>query len=694
MDGAREGQRGWTRRRLIGGALSLGGVAAGMALAGSTTLAAGRAARPAASGGKIRLTVSIAYQGNGTYQGTMQHIVDDYLAKHWLPSHPGVELTTISGMGCNGNCLGAQDEIANSLAGNPADVIAGCCGQWYEYLVADMLRPLDSFIRRDNIDLGIFSPGHLAGLTTPKGILALPEYDGPEVVAVNLGLLDQLGLPYPSDDWTYTEAERLWRSVAGVRNGNRLYAINADVPDDWVPVAWGGAVGNAAGTVCTLDSPQAIAAYEWWMPLKWGDVVGGNDLVGGPPNCAMNMQGGWDIQSDLFRYKGLKWRYYPMPRFAVRQGTFINNDFYAINNYSRNPPDLVWDIFKFVVLDPGFQKLEWQTTFVTPNRVDLWDEWLQVVYAVAPGLRDKNLEAFAGAVKYGTAQYFFKYNNSATDSLKGKYFGMMQNRQLSVVSALQEMTARINAIEAAGAAVAAAQAAQAAQVQAELKAAAAGTVSSFPPPARSGFGVPYAAAGPLVQVRGGTYTLTGSGSVSGTTDHATFACAAATAARATYTCRLTAFANVNESAMDHGAKAGLMLRQDLSDDCPAVFVNISQQEGITANVQQFAQVDATHPFKAGNGSALMLPLSGGSGKNFLKAPVWLRLARQGGRFQLFWSVDGAHWKAAGGLLEANIAAGWIGVFVASHESPQEVRATFDHLEGFTPDAFVVLGGGS
>src|SRR5579875_1179636 len=98
--------RGVTRRGTIKWALTAAQTAvaglAAAAMAGRAHAAGSPAARPTRGSGRIHLTVSVAFQGAGNYQGTMQQIVDAYLARHWLPSHPGVELTTIAGMGCNG----------------------------------------------------------------------------------------------------------------------------------------------------------------------------------------------------------------------------------------------------------------------------------------------------------------------------------------------------------------------------------------------------------------------------------------------------------------------------------------------------------------------------------------------------------------------------------------------------------------
>lgn len=684
----------WTRRRLMRNtAAAVGALAAGGALGPGAAFAAPRTAH-----GAIHLTVSVAYQGSGTYQGTMQKIVEEYLATHWLNTHPGVKLTTISGMGCNGNCLSGTAEIANSMAGSPADVIAGCCSQWYEYLNAGLMRPLDRFIKMDNLDVSVFSPGHLNALTTAQGILAFPEYDGPEVLAVNLGMLDELGLPYPAEGWTYHDAEKLWRAVAGVHNGKKVTGAQLDVPDDWVACAWGGSKGNAAGTVCTLDSPAVVSAYEYWVPLVAEGVINGSNNALHRGTTAMSGEGGWDIQYDLFTYQGLKWRYFDMPFFPAGRGTFINNDFYAINAYSNNPPDLVWDIFKFLVLDRGFQQLEWKTTFVTPNQVALWPDWLEVVYQVAPGLRDKNLEAYAHAVEYGTGQYFFRYDDPAAENIINGFYNKMFARQLAVPLALQQATRQVNALEAAAATTWTSAGAASATAKAEIKSAEAGTLHTFSPPPRGGIGVPPSSAANLVQVSGGKYTLLGDGAdVWGGSDNCVFACAAATSTTGTYVARIVSLANVNCPHLSEWTKVGLMARADLSDNAAYVALMLTGENGIVVQYRPLATVNTVGNGASGPGqTGLTLPNTKPL-PNYLKQPVWLKLVRNINTWTPYTSLDGSKWTAAGTPVTLSMAGAWVGLFATSHNSSggfapgQKIRVQFDSVSGFQPSQFIQVG---
>jgi ABC-type glycerol-3-phosphate transport system substrate-binding protein len=683
-----------TRRGLVRSAAGCAGLCAMQGL----LLPAARAASPAPQHGVIQLVVSVAYQGSTTFQGTMQEIVDRYIEANWTSRHPGVRVTTISGMGCNGTCLSGSAEIANSLAGNPADVITGCCGQWYEYLNAGMLRPLDPFIKMDNLDISIFSPGHLAALTTDQGILAFPEYDGPMVLAVDLGMLDELGLPYPSDDWTYEDAAKLWRAIAGVRNGKKVTGAQLDVPDDWVAKAWGGSKGDPSGTVCTLDSPQVIAAYEFWVPLAAGGIIDGPDNHIRHGTTGMRMQGGWDIQSDLFKYNGLKWRYYEMPFFPAGRSTFINNDFYAINQYSKNPPDLVWDIFKFLTIDRGFQLLQWKTTFVTPNQVHLWPDWLEVIYQVAPGLQGKNLEAFAHAVEYGVGQYFFKYDDPAAENIINNYYTKMFAQQISVPLALQEAARQVNALEKAAAATWTEAAASVAQARAEIAGAERGAIQVFAPPPTAGVGAPPTAAGAAVQVRAGQYVLFGDGSdVWGGSDNCVFAGSSETATSGVYTCRLVSLSNVDCPHLSQWAKVGLMARGDLSDDASYVAVMVTGENGVVVQYRPLPTVNTLGVGASGPGQTNLTLPNTSPHPNYLKQPVWLRLTRRINTWQAYTSLDGKKWTPAGGPVVIPVAGAWVGLFATSHNSSggfqpgQKIKAVFDNVSGFTPSRLVQIG---
>ena len=690
------------RRRLVGGALVASAVGvAGCSVSGGAGhggSAPPKAATPTTQNGATKLLVAVGYQGGSQFPGTMQALVDAYIARYWTSKHPGVSVTTTAGGGSNGPNMGAAAEIASSLAGQPEDVITGCCGDWYTFLNANMFRPLASFIKQDNVDLSVFSPGHLAGLTTAQGVMALPEYDGPQVVAVNLEMLDGLGISLPSENWDYTEAEALWRKIAGYRKGQAVTGIDLTrFPDPWVAAGWGGVYGNSEGTQCFLDDPKVVAAWEWFLPLVWSKVIGGGHFKSG--QTAMKTQAGWDIEGDLLGWSGIKWKYYPMPRWPAGPSTFINNDFYAINSYSKNPPDLVWSIYKFLVLDSGFQELMWKTTFITPNRIDLWPSWERLIKAVAPPMVGKNIEAMAASVKFGHSHYFWKYEDPTAEGIVGTYFKQIAARQVSVKTGLHQATQQVNALQAASATAYTKEATFAKQTSAQVAAAEAGKRHPFTPPAKAGVGSAATAAGKLVTAAGGTYTLLGNGEdLWGGSDNGVFACTSSTATKGTYVARLDRIANVDCPHLSQWAKVGLMARSDLSNDAAYVAVLITGEHGV--QVQSRAAplantIGQGATAKEQLAAALTLP-NKTAAPNYLKKPVWLRLVRDVNLWTAATSSDGKKWVTAGAPLKLEMAGVWLGVFATSHNSSkgfkagQEIQAVFDKLT-FAPATFVQIG---
>lgn len=429
-------------------------LAAGAALSGCASSSAPSAAQPQVAAPTTTLLVSIPFQGNGQYPGIMQQLMEDYVDRNWTAKHPGVAVKTMAGSGSNGPNQGAATVTTAAIAGQPPDTLCGCCSDLQTYLAGDMLAPLDAYIKKANIDTSDFSPGHLQGLQSGGQQVALPQYDGPMVLTANLSLLDQLGLPYPDPNWSYQDATSLWRQIAGVQQNKRVFGAGLDTGDaNYLVHGWGGQIGNADGSQCLLDSPACVGAYTWLADLLQTKVA--EDAgIGQLRSLGFAMTGGWDIQSTAINLTGLKWDYLPMPVFPVgKPSTFINNDFNAICSYSKNPQDLIWDIFQFITLDPGMQQFQFKTTFITPNRKSLWPTWIELVRSVAPPLQGKHLEYFQGAVDYGWPSYYFKYQPLQADGILSNWVGQIRSGKVSPQLGLQQAAQELNAVEAAAAAM-------------------------------------------------------------------------------------------------------------------------------------------------------------------------------------------------------------------------------------------------
>ena len=440
-----------TRRGLLGrGAACLAG---GAALAACARQAA--SARPRAAATTVTLAASIGYQGGATYAGTQQQLVETYLAEHFSATHPGVRVTTTAAPNSNGNPATSTTVIASILAGAGPDILAGSGYQLASFLEQNLLAPLAKPIAQAGLPLGGFDQNHLAALTRASGLVALPAFDGPDVVLVNWSIFDGLGLPRPTAEWTQDTAATAWRQIAAQKpGGQKVWGMGLDLHDYFVQL-FGGRLMNAAGTVCLLDQPAVLLAADWLVPLVIDGAVQpiGTDVLVTQGTAATGMGGGGRLQSDLLAMQAMnvQWDWLPMPLFpGNRRYTYNNSDWYALNALSTKPADLCWELLQFIVLDPGFAHLMYSTTFVTPNQTALWDTWLALVRAAAPILATKHIEYFAQAVSYGVCDQDFAQHPYKCDNILDEWFTLIFTGSVAPASGLRQCAAAINALQTAG----------------------------------------------------------------------------------------------------------------------------------------------------------------------------------------------------------------------------------------------------
>ena len=454
------------RRSLLSAGLALGGLAAAASVGGGVVRAS-PAASPSPASPTTVLLASIPFQGNGNFQGTMQQLMDEFIAQNFTAKHRGVVVKTQAGSGANGTATGSSTLVASALAGQPTpDTLCGCCSDLPTYMAAHMLMPLDSLLKQNNVDLSNFSPGHLQALNWNGQQMALPQYDGPEVLVYDQGALDQMGLSYPSPGWTYGEAATLWQDASTTKNGKRVYGVGLDTGDpDWLFHGFGGRSGNAARTQALLDSAANVQAFTWLNGLLSAHVATSANYSSVPTGQQVfSTAGGWDIQSIALSFRSLKWDFMGMPSFpAGAPATFLNSDFDAINAFTKNPIELVWELFSFICLNAKMQYFQYKTTFITPNQINLWPAWIELITNEAPPLKTKNLKAYQDAVSYGWPTYYFQYAPLQARGVEDSWIGQITSGAVTPQLGLRQANTQINAMEAEAATTARTAATVAAQ---------------------------------------------------------------------------------------------------------------------------------------------------------------------------------------------------------------------------------------
>lgn len=447
---------GIRRRALVAGAAALSG---GGLLAACSR--AGVAARPTTAQPGIHLVIQLNWQGVGGTYGTnpVHALADEFLQTNWASKHPGVTFTTILGGGSHMGNEGNSATISSIIAGQGPDLIAVCCDGIPALEDTELLLPLDAFVQKDNIDLGIFPAGVLSGLTTARGLVGLPNAGQTEPLYVNLTLLNRLGLSYPEPGWDYQAAARLWAACAGERGGKHVYGacLNfAATMMQWLVAGFGGSVYDQARTTCLLDSPACVQAFDWLVPQLWEGVVVPRQSL----NPVAAIQSGQAVFATACCgslgaavaawLNSFEWDLVPMPAFAVRPANGIFHALYGINSTSRAPQSLLWDLLRFICIDKQWQ-MYWNArlALAAPNQITpaLWEEWITVVRSTVPFTQNKHLEYYAQAAQYGQGWAFAKYSAAQAAAAEQSAYTALRNRALGVPSALRDAAQQITALE-------------------------------------------------------------------------------------------------------------------------------------------------------------------------------------------------------------------------------------------------------
>lgn len=700
-----------TRRRLVGiaataaGALGIGGATMGAA--------AGALAAPGRGSGVVNLVFLPWWV---YWDAAGKQLLNEAVAE-FNRTHPGVR--AVAQPGPQGGGVSTASVITGMLAGTGADVVGDCCGALVQYYGVNAFENLTPYLQRDNIPLSTWSAGHMQALATQQGQMALPVYDGPVVLAVNLGILDDLGLSYPDPDWDYKAFARLAEQASGVDAttkkrrygagfwwGSSWYAFN------YLLTGFGGAEMDASRTRCLLSESASIAAGEWATPYFFDNVFvtseGGEDTSFLTGQRVMWPRGGWDVHYDASTLgNNIKWDYYPMPYYPKGRATFANNDFWGLSAFSKNK-DAAWELLKWLTAEDYWQDFVMRSTLLEPCKLKLWDKWEYYWQQAAPIFRTKQIKWYKDAALggYAYAEQFFKYESTQADNLLSQAMANIFDRKQDVSAAFTQVAKQVDSLQAAGPALAAAQSQELAAVQKYVgEAKAAHGVIAFPSPPRyvPGAGVQPVPASASVKVTasGQVTILDQGGAVQGSTDDVTFAGSAYTKSRGSFVCRLVSVSLPKGGALHNAptAKVGLLAQGSLGDQSAAVGVFFAASRGVHAigrpldgyglGDERPAAVTTATGLLGQN--VIQVAKTPAAGANWLLKPIWFKLSVVNNIWTPYTSLDGSAWAMAGTPQLVEFVGAWVGVFATSGTTTQQIQAVFDHLSGFTPSTQVRMG---
>lgn len=351
------------------------------------------------------------------------------------------------------------------LAGTGPDVFSGFGFPPTAFIDSGLLLDLSSFIKSNGIDLSIFDTAQLAAYRSAGNLYALPAVLTTSALAVNLGLLDNLGYPRPAPGWTYTEAETLWhsttrRSFTSPRTGVTFDLIGGSFPGPEYWEGWGASIIDPTNpSICGLSSTAATRFADWYWPLFTAGVIGSGTS---PTNVlASQLQSGLVVMQEVgtailaslaTELQGLVYDFYPWPAWPTGTTSGAGLDFYAISTRTQHPQE-AFRFLQWLTAEPVWPRTVLRLQFALPALRSLWEEWAQVVPQVAPPFQGKNLHAFLTAALENRAYPLaaWQYSTGTTWATLVSAGNQINSQNVSPVLGLNSLTHQIDAIQAAAA---------------------------------------------------------------------------------------------------------------------------------------------------------------------------------------------------------------------------------------------------
>ena len=366
--------------------------------------------------------------------------------------HPGVRVVMT---------VGEAPSIAALLAGDAPDVIQA--NDEMPYVAGAFILPLDAYLKKDNVDPAIWPALQIDASRWGGKLHGLPSYFNMVVMMANHTAFDEVGLAYPSPDWTAAEFVKVAAAMTTTKGGKKrygaalLWTYGGPTDMEYVLEGFGGGLMDATDTVCRLGDPGSVAAGEWvYQQLLWPGIATEQDVLAAvvTGNAAVGPARPDQLVFDtnlVARSSGFKWDFLPMPRFPHGRATNAPAQYYMINAGSKSP-DLAWELVKWISVEPSWQQMMMRLALIPPSLISLQAEWEAVVLSVVPPLKGKSLKWFGDALQQNYAYPYrhFAYSDSQATKLMGGYTQQLAARKTDVPLAFAQAAQQVNAQERIG----------------------------------------------------------------------------------------------------------------------------------------------------------------------------------------------------------------------------------------------------
>lgn len=229
-----------------------------------------------ASAEDVTLTYA-CFSASGAQEETLKSMIEVFEAKN-----PGIKVDV--------QLTGYADyftALATKVSGgNAPDVFEMNMENFLAYMLRGQCADLTNMgIAQEN-----YSAGTLAAVSSAGKLYAVPESFSTCLLFYNKALFDQAGVSYPTDDWTWADAQAAAEKIRAL--GDDIWGYNQPITynEFYKSIASnGGSLLNADSTAFTVNTPENVAVLDAMIARVRGD----NHVM--PTTEDLAGRGDWDL---------------------------------------------------------------------------------------------------------------------------------------------------------------------------------------------------------------------------------------------------------------------------------------------------------------------------------------------------------------------------------------------------------------
>ncbi|MBC7264294.1 MAG: ABC transporter substrate-binding protein [Chloroflexi bacterium] len=266
-------------------------------------------------------------------------------------------------------------------AGQEPDIYYMDIFQFLFYATKGVLVPLDEYMAKDGVKKEDFVPTLINAFTYQGKVYGIPKDFNTLGLFYNKKYFAEAGLEAPTDDWTWDDMKAAARALSKPDKG--IYGLGVPADAGRFPIFVfqnGGHIMNADFTDTLLDSPEAIAAAEFYTgfradksgatPADVGDGWQGTSF--GKGTMAMVFEGGWLIPYLKEQFPDTQYGVVVPPAGPKGEGNLVFTVAYVISKNCKNP-EAAWKVINFLT-NKESQTTVLQSGFALPSRAALADD--------------------------------------------------------------------------------------------------------------------------------------------------------------------------------------------------------------------------------------------------------------------------------------------------------------------------------